>query len=411
MLTTWRILNTKMKKSNPFTTIRYVLPACLSAFVLVAVAQTEFTALEQQKINIETPGLFASSDVFTVEFGSMPSANYSFPLPVGTATVKSDLSMEITTKKGDAVKAMFPGTVRMSWLHPRYGHVVVLRHDNGLETVYARNAQNLVKVGDHVRAGQTIAIVGGEDGRVFCDFSVMVNGGRINPEIMISPKSHRLLSQTVEFRKRGFNVEVTVVDPDPWSDKNLAKKNTDRGIEATDPFAGGSKFTLYLDNISDEDWCYPLLGAKVISPFGQRGGRRHTGVDLKTRPNDPILAAFDGVVVMSQRYSGYGNCVILKHANGLQTLYSHNSKNLVKVGDRVRAGQKLALTGRTGRATTEHLHFEVRINGRPYNPNIIFDHATRQLRREPVTFTKSGGVSAGKRLSGKKKISPKKKKR
>jgi len=132
---------------------------------------------------------------------------------------------------------------------------------------------------------------------------------------------------------------------------------------------------------------------------------------LKTRPNDPILAAFDGVVVMSQRYSGYGNCVILKHANGLQTLYSHNSKNLVKVGDRVRAGQKLALTGRTGRATTEHLHFEVRINGRPYNPNTIFDHATRQLRREPVTFTKSGGVSAGKRLSGKKKISPKKKKR
>lgn len=390
---------------------RYAILAYLSVVALTAVAQTEFTALEQQKINIETPGLFSSSDVFTVEFGSMPSADYCFPLPVGTATVKSDLSMEIATKKGDAVKAMFPGTVRMSWQHPRYGRVIVLRHDNGLETVYARNAQNLVKVGERVKAGQTIAIVGGMDGRVFCEFSVMVNGGRVNPEIMISPKSHRLLSQTVEFRKRGFNVEVTVVDPDPWSDKNLDKKQTDRLAEANDPFGGGNKFTLYLNNIADDEWCYPLPGAKVISPFGPRGRRSHSGVDLKTRPNDPILAAFDGVVVMSQRYSGYGNCVIVKHANGLQTLYSHNVKNLVKVGDHVKAGQKLALTGRTGRATTEHLHFEIRINGRPYNPNLIFDHTTHQLRREPVTFTKSGGVSKAKRTSGKKKISTRKKKR
>lgn len=380
-----------------------VMLICLMAVAVSTFAQITFTALEQQKINIETPGLFAKSESFTFEFGSVPSTEYSFPLPVGTGTVRNDNTLVITTKKGDAVKAMFPGTVRMSWQHPQLGHVVVIRHDNGLETVYARNAQNLVRVGDRVKAGQTIAIVGGEGDRYFCEFAIMVNGGRINPEIIISPKSHRLLPQTVEFRKRGFNVEVTVVDPDPWSDKTLAKKNNDRGLEVTDPFGGGSRFTLNLENMADIDWCYPLPGAKVISPFGSRGRHGHSGVDLKTRPNDPILAAFSGVVIMSQRYSGYGNCIIVKHPNGLQTLYSHNSKNLVKVGDRVVAGQQIALTGRTGRATTEHLHFELRINGRPYNPNLIFDHTTHQLRRQSVTFTKGGGASTGKQVSRKKK--------
>ena len=119
----------------------------------------------------------------------------------------------------------------------------------------------------------------------------------------------------------------------------------------------------------------------------------HSGVDLKTKPSDPIYAAFDGVVTMSQVYSGYGNCVVLRHANGLETLYSHNVKNLVKVGNHVKCGQKIALTGRTGRATTEHLHFEVRVNGRHYNPNIIFDHTTRQLKKGQVTFYKNGKVS------------------
>lgn len=118
--------------------------------------------------------------------------------------------------------------------------------------------------------------------------------------------------------------------------------------------------------------CYPLPGAKVISPYhNNRGGHRHTGVDLKTCPNDPIYAVFDGVVTMSKNYYGYGNCIIIKHDNGMETLYSHNSKNLVKEGDRVKCGQQIALTGRTGRATTEHLHFELRKNGKPQNPNTL----------------------------------------
>ena len=98
----------------------------------------------------------------------------------------------------------------------------------------------------------------------------------------------------------------------------------------------------------------------------------------------------------SKRYSGYGNVVVLRHASGLETLYSHNSKNLVKVGDWVKAGQVIALTGRTGRATTEHLHFEIRVNGRAYNPALIFDHPERALKKVKLVVNKSGRISVSK---------------
>ena len=139
-------------------------------------------------------------------------------------------------------------------------------------------------------------------------------------------------------------------------------------------------------------WCYPLPGAKVISPFGGRGGRRHTGVDIKTKANDKILAAFDGEVVFSQKYYGYGNLVRIRHENGLETYYSHNSKNLVKVGDIVKAGDVIALTGQTGRATTPHLHFETRIGGKAVNPAIYFDHEKHAIRLKAFNKKKDGYV-------------------
>ena len=143
-----------------------------------------------------------------------------------------------------------------------------------------------------------------------------------------------------------------------------------------------------------ERWAYPLPGAKVISPYG--GKRRHAGVDLKTKANDEIVAAFDGVVTRSSSYYGYGNCIIIKHANGLETLYSHQSKNFVKVGDKVKAGQVIGLTGRTGRATTEHLHFETHFKGRRFNPNLIFDHTANKLQQSTITLTKNGGITSKK---------------
>lgn len=159
-----------------------------------------------------------------------------------------------------------------------------------------------------------------------------------------------------------------------------------------------------------QHWCYPLPGAKVISPYGSRGGRSHSGTDLKTKPNDNILAAFDGEVVFSGSYYGYGNLVRIKHANGLETYYSHNSKNLVKVGDHVKAGDIIALTGRTGRATTEHLHFETRINGQHVNSNRFFNHDTHQLRADAFHSTKDGYMAKSAKADKAGKASKKTKK-
>ena len=125
-----------------------------------------------------------------------------------------------------------------------------------------------------------------------------------------------------------------------------------------------------LSLIQEGDFAFPLPGAKVISPYGGRR-RHHSGYDIKTCPNDTIVAAFDGVVRFSKPYSAYGNVIVIRHYNGLETVYSHNSKNFVKPGDVVKAGTPIGLTGRTGRATTAHLHFEVRFNGVHFNPNFV----------------------------------------
>lgn len=157
---------------------------------------------------------------------------------------------------------------------------------------------------------------------------------------------------------------------------------------AKDPFARRNQFSVNFAAYADGDWCYPLPGSRVISPFG--GARRHAGTDLKTTTGgrDTIYAAFAGSVTLSGPHYGYGNFVLIRHANGLETGYSHNTKNLVKKGQWVRAGQPVAIMGRTGRATTDHLHFETRVNGKAFDSEKIFDHANRQLRRAKFVFTR-----------------------
>ena len=377
-------------------------------------AKNEFTAAEQQQVSIATPGLFAQSQAFNVDFEIFRAKEYSFPLPVGKASLTNGNSvMRIETSKGDAVKAMFEGYVRLSRKTESMGNVIVIRHDNGLETVYANNAENLMKVGQHVDAGQTIAIVGTKEGETYCDFSIMVNGARINPETIIELKSHKLRRQTVQFRKIGSRINITVIggkdssvsknDKNDRNDKETNKKSgSSRGDHAMtldpdevyDPFTITNTFRLDLEKIEEKAWAYPLPDARVISPYG--GARRHSGVDLKTKPNDEIYAAFDGEVVASGPYYGYGNCIRIKHAYGLETLYSHQSKNMVKKGDKVKAGQVIGLTGRTGRATTEHLHFEVSFGGKRLDPAIIFDHSNHKLKAVTLHLTKGKGVKSVK---------------
>lgn len=402
------IVNRKLRRRIGLAAVSGMLMLSLSSFMP---AKNEFTAAEQQQVSIATPGLFAQSQAFNVDFEIFRAKEYSFPLPVGKASlINGNSVMRISTAKGDAVKAMFDGYVRLSRKTESMGNVIVIRHDNGLETVYANNAENLVKVGQSIDAGQTIAIVGTREGETYCDFSIMVNGARINPETIIELKSHKLRRQTVQFRKEGNRIGIKVIGGKDSSvsknDRNNKETNKKSGSsrsdhamtldpdEVYDPFTITNTFLLDLEKIEEKAWAYPLPDARVISPYG--GARRHSGVDLKTKPNDEIYAAFDGVVVASGPYYGYGNCIRIKHAYGLETLYSHQSKNMVKKGDKVKAGQVIGLTGRTGRATTEHLHFEVSFGGKRLDPAIIFDHSNHKLKAATLHLTKGKGVKSVK---------------
>jgi lipoprotein NlpD len=106
---------------------------------------------------------------------------------------------------------------------------------------------------------------------------------------------------------------------------------------------------------------WPLAAPRLTSRFGKRWGRPHEGIDMAAPTGTPVYAAAPGTVIYSgDQVRGYGNMVVLKHADGLVTVYAHNSRLLVRTGAEVSVGQEIARVGDTGRSTAPHLHFEVR---------------------------------------------------
>ena len=148
----------------------------------------------------------------------------------------------------------------------------------------------------------------------------------------------------------------------------------------------GSKFTdtLFLtlyDSANNFKYAMPLGNCKSTSQFGQRHSRWHYGIDLDLETGNPVYAAFDGMVRICQFDGrGYGNYVLLRHYNGFETLYGHLSRQDVKVGQLVKAGEQIGLGGNTGRSTGSHLHFEVRYEGNAINPEHIYDFQLNKLR-------------------------------
>lgn len=118
----------------------------------------------------------------------------------------------------------------------------------------------------------------------------------------------------------------------------------------------------------------------VISRFGPRSGRMHTGTDIKMNKGDTIYAAFDGIVTRRKYYYGYGNLIVLNHGNNIETYYSHLSSFIVNNGASVEMGEPIGLAGATGRATTNHLHFEIRENEKPYDAELVFDFENGKTR-------------------------------
>lgn len=124
----------------------------------------------------------------------------------------------------------------------------------------------------------------------------------------------------------------------------------------------------------------PIKHSMITSKFGPRWGRNHNGVDIKAYLGDTVRAAFKGKVrVVNTSQGGYGKCVVIRHWNGLETLYGHLSKQLVKNNQVVEAGEPIGLAGNTGRSTGTHLHFETRFCGIPINPLNMFSFEMRDI--------------------------------
>ena len=129
---------------------------------------------------------------------------------------------------------------------------------------------------------------------------------------------------------------------------------------------------IFLQDNKGHYYKHPYCGIET-SPFGWRRYQFHTGIDIGLRTGDTVRCAFDGIVRITKWNSGYGNVVVVRHNNGLETLYGHLSKSLVYANQTIKAGDVIGLGGNTGHSRGSHLHFEVRYLGTPLNPATIID--------------------------------------
>ena len=138
------------------------------------------------------------------------------------------------------------------------------------------------------------------------------------------------------------------------------------------------------------NFCMPTSSRVLTSNFGARWGRQHKGLDIKVYIGDTIRAAFPGKVrIVRYEGRGYGKYVVIRHNNGLETIYGHMSAQLVSENQEVRAGDPIGLGGNTGRSTGSHLHFETRLCGVALNPALMFDFRNQDVTGDFYTFRKS----------------------
>lgn len=158
--------------------------------------------------------------------------------------------------------------------------------------------------------------------------------------------------------------------------------------QSVNPYGNSVKIPS-IKNIDVSGYVSPLDKVRVSSPYGWRPkfGRMHRGVDMSLKIGDTIRAAFNGKIrVVRCEPNGYGNYVVIRHDNGLETVYGHMSRQLVKPNQEVKAGDPIGLGGNTGRSTGPHLHFETRYMGMTINPANIIDLERKTIHAEVFTF-------------------------
>ena len=149
--------------------------------------------------------------------------------------------------------------------------------------------------------------------------------------------------------------------------------------------------TTVLLKLNENDNCgyhTPFEGI-VTSHYGPRDGKMHYGIDLNLYTGDTVKAAFSGEIRLAKWQSGYGKTIVIRHYNGLETIYGHLSKHLVKTGDFVEAGAPIGRGGNTGNSRGSHLHLETRFKGRAINPEVFIDFANGTLKNDTLILKRS----------------------
>ncbi len=142
------------------------------------------------------------------------------------------------------------------------------------------------------------------------------------------------------------------------------------------------------DKTKGQGWNLPTAQTRITSVFGPRWGRWHEGMDLDCETGDPIYSTFDGIVrVVAWDGNGYGRFVMVRHYNGLETLYGHLSKQLVEPGQLVKAGDLLGLGGNTGRSFGSHLHYENRYEGNAFSPVHVWNFPEQKIISDRFVLT------------------------
>lgn len=154
-------------------------------------------------------------------------------------------------------------------------------------------------------------------------------------------------------------------------------------------------YQLPIDSLQDsilidcKGWVLPSKGY-ITSKFGPRKYRYHYGTDIKVLTGDTIYCSWDGQVrIVKYEPKGYGNYVVVRHDNGLETVYAHLSRVLVEENERITAGEIIGLGGNTGRSTGSHLHYEIRYLGNAINPELLIDFSAGALRDSTHLITQN----------------------